>query len=406
MSDIKIKPAIQSGYEGTNVPEDFFIPPVGIEDADRALFNLFDKRLAFEVEIDQQVTRVPVVFAAGERFALTRRRQPVRDKNNALILPIISIHRNSIIHDPAQSGYGTPISHRDQSTYVVKKRLSKKDREYQKIINKLSIANQSNVASVENFQNNVSGSAADRDAIPGRIASRRERGNSKLVQNPTGYHLAPNLGDNIFEIITVPYPTFFVIEYEIMFWTQYMSQMNQLIESMMARFDGQGHEFQLETPTGYKFVAYVKSPITTQDNFSNFSDDERIIKYSFNISVPAYMIAPQQPGLPSPFRRFYSSPHIEFGIKGVSTEVYTQEPVAVIQNDPNKFILSDINTDNLNTPESLQRGQDSVRLLIEDINPFTGKPEKRLVKVLTRNQRTGETVMTSMKVDDLDIFSD
>ena len=33
---------IKTGYEGTNVPDDFSIPPVGIEDIDRAIFTLFD----------------------------------------------------------------------------------------------------------------------------------------------------------------------------------------------------------------------------------------------------------------------------------------------------------------------------------------------------------------------------
>ena len=58
---------IDTGYEGTNVPEDFFIPPCGIEDVDRAIFNLFDKKLKLEVQVNEKTTKVPVVFAAGER---------------------------------------------------------------------------------------------------------------------------------------------------------------------------------------------------------------------------------------------------------------------------------------------------------------------------------------------------
>jgi hypothetical protein len=89
---------IKTGYEGTNVPDDFSIPPVGIEDIDRAIFTLFDKKLAFETKVNSQTTRVPVIFASGERFALTRRDNPLRDKNNTLILPLISIKRGSIGH--------------------------------------------------------------------------------------------------------------------------------------------------------------------------------------------------------------------------------------------------------------------------------------------------------------------
>ena len=59
---------IDTGYEGTNVPEDFSIPSCGIEDVDRAIFDLFDKKLKLEVQINEKTTKVPVVFAAGERF--------------------------------------------------------------------------------------------------------------------------------------------------------------------------------------------------------------------------------------------------------------------------------------------------------------------------------------------------
>jgi hypothetical protein len=86
-----IKEILKKGYEGFNVPDDFKIPPCGIEDVDRAVFELFDKRLAFEVKVNEQTTKVPVVFAAGERFALTKRLKPIRDKNNALVLPLIAL---------------------------------------------------------------------------------------------------------------------------------------------------------------------------------------------------------------------------------------------------------------------------------------------------------------------------
>ena len=82
---------LKTGYEGTNVPEDFSIPPVGIEDIDRAIFDLFNTRLAFETKVNNQTSRLPVIFAAGERFALTRRDNPLRDNNNVLILPLIPI---------------------------------------------------------------------------------------------------------------------------------------------------------------------------------------------------------------------------------------------------------------------------------------------------------------------------
>ena len=136
---------LKKGYEGFNVPDNFSIPSCGIEDVDRAVFELFDKKLAFEIKVNEQTTKVPVVFAAGERFALTKRKKPIRDKNNALILPLIAIKRTSIGHKTEAEVGGTAISFRQPADYVIKKRLDPSDRGYQEIINKLSIKNQDNV---------------------------------------------------------------------------------------------------------------------------------------------------------------------------------------------------------------------------------------------------------------------
>ena len=56
---------IPTGYEGTNIPEDFSIPECTIEDVDRALFNLFDEDLMFTVEQSNEQKKVPVIFATG-----------------------------------------------------------------------------------------------------------------------------------------------------------------------------------------------------------------------------------------------------------------------------------------------------------------------------------------------------
>ena len=112
-------------FEGDNPPEDFDFPSFGIENIDRAVFELFDTKLNFQVTQKGESKKVPVVFAAGERFALTRRKNPIRDKNNALILPIISIMRNDIDFSVDQGGKKTAISFREQPTYYIKKRLNK-----------------------------------------------------------------------------------------------------------------------------------------------------------------------------------------------------------------------------------------------------------------------------------------
>ena len=113
------------------------------------------------------------------------------DKNNALILPIIAIHRKSIDISANLGGYGTAIAPRDQELYVVKKRLSKKDRDYQNIINRPGLKSQKNVASRANFAS--SEIFPGKTAKPGTIATRRNGKNLSYVPQSTDGLLENNL---------------------------------------------------------------------------------------------------------------------------------------------------------------------------------------------------------------------
>ena len=106
-------------FDGNNAPDNFDIPSIGIEDLDRAVFQLFDKKIFFEVSHKGALQKVPVIFASGERFALTRRKNPIRDSENTLILPLVSIMRQSIDFSPSQANKRTAISFREQENYII-----------------------------------------------------------------------------------------------------------------------------------------------------------------------------------------------------------------------------------------------------------------------------------------------
>jgi hypothetical protein len=395
---------IPKKFEGTNIPEDFFIPPCGIEEIDRAIFHLFDQRLNFSIEVDGDPRKVPVVFAAGERFALTRRSATFRDVNNTLILPIISIERGAIDYSAAQSPYGTPIATRDQISYTVKRRLDNSDREYQNIINKLKLKNQDNVATRANFGNTTSFPGLG--AKPGTVATRRNRGTLSYRSHESGQLLSPNIKDNIFEVITLPYPEFVMIEYSVTFWNQYMQNANKLLQSLLVQFDGQDKGFQIITREGYELFAYFQGNFSSDTNFNDYTDSERVIKHTFNIKVPGFIVAPDMDDLPNPFRRYLSAPQIEFGVKQVSTQVSSTEAKGPSQNNIDKFILSDVEVLNKKGEQPDQRGQQGVKLLDTIQDPFTGKKINKFVKVRTRNQRSGETVASSRIIVDLETIND
>ena len=265
---------LQTGLEGIDIPEDFNLPSCGIEDVDRALFKLFDKELPFYYELDGEQKRIPCIFAGGERAMILRRKQPLRDRQGALVLPLISILRSGIEQSAEKAiGPGT-------GQLTLRKRLAPEDRVYKRQ------ANQSNLTNQDNVQE-----------------SRYKGANSSLGITER----------NIFEIITMPNPRFFTATYDVTFWCQYLSQMNLLMEALMSSYNnGPNRSFRIESDKGYWFSAYVEPGFSDSNNFDGYQDDERLIKTSITIKVTGYIINSQFSGAPSPFRRFISAPKVQF----------------------------------------------------------------------------------------------
>jgi len=370
----------EEGFEGTNVPTDFTIPPCGLEDVDRAVYNLFNKDTKFEVKTNNQLKKVPTIFATGERFVLTKRRKPIRDKNGTFILPLISIRRTGIDQSMEyQMGMG-----QDPGELTIKHRLSANDSAYQNLVNKRALKNQDNVTTVSHFLNGT------KIGDPGKIATRRLQTDTNPVIN--GLLGDVNDNNNIHEFITMPFPHFYTAKYEVVFWAQHTEQINQMIEKLMFSYTAQGNHFKIVTDKGYYFVAFVNDEISPDSNVNDFSNQERIIKYSFTMNVPAYLLVPKIPGEQIQLRRFLSSPQITFETILGKAPASQPSKSDIGTGDPDKFTLDDIYVKDQHG-DNVVSDRTITEYTTEKVeNPFTGKSETRLVRVKTRNQRKGETV--------------
>lgn len=396
MSKVRIPPkqVVIKDFDGNNVPENFDFPSIGIENIDRTVFDLFDSKLNFQVTSKGVIKNVPVIFATGERFALTRRKNPIRDRNNTNILPLISITRQNIDIGASQGGKGTAISLRAQPNYSVKKRLSEKDRDFQNILNKQGIRNQDNVSSSDNFID----SANSLVAKEGRSSSRREKSNLQFSKT-SHVNLSNNINTNIFEVIQVPYPYFIAMTYNITFWCQYMQQGNQMIEYFLNKIDVPGGEFALKTKEGYELVAFIGDSINFENNFDSMTDDERIIKYSFDLTVPGYILNTKVPGNPLQMRSYLSAPVIDFTYSDTGSPVKLDYQPETKKEGFERHVLSEItNQESL----KIQRGEsnESIERFVE--NPFSAEGSTEFLKVKNVNSRTGESVVSSRIVKDID----
>ena len=280
--------SINLGYEGSSVPEGLTVPGCGIEDVDRAMFELFNKDLPLLYQQkDGALKRVPVVFATGERFAITRRKEPLRDKNGALILPLITITRSGLEQQAAKS-----IEMGDIGTIDIQRRLSTEDPVYQRIANSMGF---------QNAGSNISDSRREQLDRPGRKV------NGRLLE--------PNLGGGIYETISIPVPKFFTAKYEITLWTQYMQHSNSILTTIMSGYHNvRARSYRIETAAGYWFYAAFEPDIGSDTSFDSMTDEERAIKNTLTVTVPAYIILPSTPGIPNGLRRTLSATQFSFGI--------------------------------------------------------------------------------------------
>ncbi len=383
----KVKPynttgGLQTGLEGIDIPEDFEMPPCGIEDVDRAMFKLFNEDLPFYYVQDGDMKRIPCVFAGGERAMILRKKEPLRDRQGALVLPLVSILRSGI-DQSTEKGIGPGTG-----SITLRKRVAQEDRVYKKLTNQNNLRNQDNVVG-----STGAGSA------------------SLELTNK-----------NVYEIITMPNPRFFKATYEITFWAQYLQQMNSIIEAFITSYNNStARSFKIETNKGYWFVATVESGLSDSNNFDGYQDDERLIKTSITMSVTGYIINPQFPGAPKVFRRYISAPKVQF-----DTTVEEPNYIAsskVPSGDPDDYIFDDFNTErqplpgkavamvdtdgpefSVNIGGAIRDNTDNKIKMLKKLpqnvvtptetvsleDPFTGEPSKATVK--SKNLSKGETV--------------
>jgi hypothetical protein len=323
-----------TGYEGPDIPTDFVVPSCTLEDADRSVFDLFNEQLPLQYVFNGEPKRIPVIFATGERFAVLNRKEPLRDKNKTLILPLISIMRTGLNQHP-DNGHGPGQMHPSK----LKIRISPESDTYKRLLNKIGLQNQDNIASTSHREEE-----SDVGVLPGTVGSRRKHVSPSL-EVLEGKLLKPDLADNIYEIITMPPVKYYQATYNITIWSQFTKQMNEILSVIMSTYQNNyGRTFRLETKKGYWFVGYVGTDFSTGENFDDFTDSERIVKQSFDIKVNAYLIMPDYPGSPNGLRRSISAPNIEFKAAGITEQLVENLNANVPSSSPSAYILDEMST--------------------------------------------------------------
>ena len=304
--------------------------------------------------------------------------------------------RQNIDFSPSQANKKTAIAFREQQNYVIKYRLSERDRKYQNIINKQNIKNQNNVSSAKNFS--LTTPSPGLIAKPGTVSTKRTETASRF-SSLAQLSLGEELGKNIFEVIQAPYPEFVAVTYDVIFWTQYMQQSNQMLETLVVSFTGQGEEIPIATSGGYELVAFFSGPFANSGtNLDDFTESERIIKHTFSVTIPGYIINPKHPGMPKMLRSYVSAPNLSFGVNTGDVESINYQPERKSET-VKRHVLEDLTSIK---EHELVRGESREVIQNTIVNPFTKSTKAEFSRIRTRNQRAGETVASSEIIEEIE----
>ena len=212
---------------------------VNLFSIDKAVYDWFNTKHATNI----QGRRVPVMFGGWERFAQMQDNKQddnlnrMRDPSGMLILPLISIRRGDV-------------------TYNVDRFV---------------------------FQQ---ADGAPRIKISERVAMSNFDANRRVpFDGPHMYSTSRRRSDApVMEVATVPYPDFVNIPYTITFWSSYVRHANYFNDKIW-----QDAYPQDLTYKGYYFYAFIDSG-TNENNEENYTDEERIIRSSFTMTVDGYIL--------------------------------------------------------------------------------------------------------------------
>jgi len=363
--------------------ETVYAPACTLLDVDQSVKKLFNDSIKFPTKYLKGVNKItslnkPMVkLAGGDRFALAKKVTPLKGQDGTLILPSISIRRTSINHSLTTQNSRSINSATGE--VVVKVSLDQeKDPFYQNLINKIGLKSKPT-------------------SFP--TSQRKQRKSKDNLSIKQGSLLDPKTNNNVFEYLVMPAPVFVDLTYEIVLWTEDINSMNILLQSIMAAKLPLDNGFVLTTDAGYWFCSYLGDDISMEDNFDDYSENEKIVKTKLTLTVKAFLLSSNDETNMYPIKKYTTAVSFDFEIKNSPIKTFLKKDINTIgiKQTQDKFILSDLNELNDQKDKTLEENlyfEKTVR------NGLTNKNELIFAEVLT-NKESKEKVYSATNIDEL-----
>ena len=243
---------------GINYSDNYAIT---LKDVDTAVMSHIKNVIKPKVEEANETIDVGVMYGNEERWVAVRKRGVMRDKNGALILPLIMLKRTSVEKSTSVASSFEHDVKREHADIVRNSKWSKKNR-------------------------------YDRFAV--------QTGKKPITEN-----------------LLTTMPNFVNISYDFVLWTNFIEQMNPLVETFADH-----NNTYWGTSEDYKFLCNLDS---ISDASEMNQDGERFIKSTFSVTTKAYLLPEYTNSVVtneiSNLRKTLSPSKVTFGFEGDASDV-------------------------------------------------------------------------------------
>jgi len=228
------------------------LEPSNLETIDSAMFDWVNDYINVFATTNRGWKKSPVIWASSERAYQSKRSKGLRDKEGALILPLVTIRRASVAKDLSFKG---SLQANVFPTQDFRGRGGS-----------IPLDRTINQTKTKNFQN------ADAKKDYGQINFKVKPRNNKIVD----IHRS------------IPMPVYVTVMYKIMLRAEYQQQMNELSQPFMVATGGI-NSFVFEQ-NGHRYEGFMQPPYNQEDNVASMGEEERTYQTSLDIKVLGHLI--------------------------------------------------------------------------------------------------------------------
>ena len=249
-----------TGLNDPSILKEIEIMPSTLETIDYAVYDYINDRLDLSTMTNKGFKKVPIIWVSTERAFQIKENRDLRDPEETLILPLITLERVGVS--------------KDLSKRIIP--YANVPRENDAKGGTITIARRINQKKTAEFQNNI---------------SRRKYNSGQVSGQGLGQNTFPGIVNEktVFETITMPLPVWVSVSYEISMRTEYQQQMNDLVTPLLRQGGLNSMPRRLERD-GHKYEAFINGSFSNNSNVGALEMELRLYETSISLEVMGYLI--------------------------------------------------------------------------------------------------------------------